>query len=56
MVSLSLRIRSLLAKEPDKSRATMSSFGVATISGLLKIVGLLCRISSLSQGSDAKKT
>jgi len=30
--------------------------GVATISRLLKIVGLFCRISSLSQGSFAKVT
>jgi len=29
---------------------------VATISRLLKIIGLFCRISSLSQGSFAKET
>ena len=32
------------------------SYRVATISRLLKIVGLFCRISSLSQGSFAKET
>ena len=31
-------------------------FGVATISKLLKIIGLFCRISSLLQGSFAKET
>jgi len=31
-------------------------YGVATISRLLKILGLFCRISSLLQGSFAKKT
>jgi len=33
-----------------------SQYGVATISRLLKIVGLFCRISSLLQGSFAKET
>ena len=33
-----------------------NSYGVATISRLLKIIGLFCRISSLLQGSFAKKT
>ena len=32
------------------------SYGVATISRLLKTIGLFCRISSLLQGSFAKKT
>jgi len=32
------------------------SYGVATISRLLKIIGLFCRISSLLQGSFAKET
>ena len=32
------------------------SYGVATISRLLKILGLFCRISSLLQGSFAKET
>jgi len=32
------------------------SYGVATISRLLKIIGLFCRISSLSQGSFKKET
>jgi len=31
-------------------------YGVVTISKLLKIIGLFCRISSLLQGSFAKKT
>ena len=31
-------------------------YGVATISRLLKITGLLCRISSLLLGSSAKET
>ena len=31
-------------------------YGVATISRLLKIVGLFCRISSLLEGSFAKET
>jgi len=31
-------------------------YGVATISRLLKIIGLFCRISSLLQGSFAKAT
>jgi len=31
-------------------------YGVATISRLLKIIGLFCRISSLLQGSFAKET
>ena len=33
-----------------------SVYGVATISSLLKIIGLFCRISSLLQGSFAKET
>ena len=33
-----------------------TSYGVATISQLLKITGLSCRISSLSLGSFAKET
>ena len=32
------------------------SYGVATISRLLKMIGLFCRISSLLQGSFAKET
>jgi len=32
------------------------SYGVASISRLLKIVGLFCRISSLLYGSFAKET
>jgi len=35
---------------------TKHDYGVATISRLLKIIGLFCRISSLLQGSFAKKT
>ena len=31
-------------------------YGVATISRLLKLIGLFCRISSLLQGSFAKET
>ena len=31
-------------------------YGVATISRLLKIIGLFCRISALLQGSFAKET
>ena len=31
-------------------------YGVATISRLIKIIGLFCRISSLLQGSFAKET
>ena len=31
-------------------------YGVATVSRLLKITGLFCRISSLLQGSFAKET
>jgi len=31
-------------------------YGVATISRLLKIIGLFCRIQSLLQGSLAKET
>ena len=48
IVSFSLIMRSLLAKDPYNNRAAMSSFGVATIGRLLKIVGLFWRISSLS--------
>ena len=33
-----------------------TGYGVATISRLLKIIGLFCRISSLLQGSFAKET
>jgi len=33
-----------------------TNYGVATISRLLKIIGLFCRISSLSLGSFAKET
>ena len=33
-----------------------SCYGVATISKLLKIIGLFCRISSLAKGSFAKET
>jgi len=32
------------------------TYGVATMSGLLKMICLFCRISSLLQGSFAKKT
>jgi len=35
---------------------TVAQYGVATISRLLKIIGLFCRISSLLQGSFAKQT
>jgi len=34
----------------------MYKYGVATISRLLKIKGLFCRISSLVRGSFAKET
>jgi len=34
----------------------MYTYGVATISRLLKIAGLFCRISSLLQGSCANET
>ena len=32
------------------------SYGVATISRLIKIIGLFCRITSLSHGSFTKET
>jgi len=35
---------------------SLHPYGVATISRLLKIIGLFCRISSLLQGSFAKET
>ena len=34
----------------------ISTYGVATISRLLKITGLFCTISSFSEGSFAKET
>ena len=34
----------------------MFTYGVATISRLLQIIGLFCKISSLIQGSFAKET
>ena len=37
-------------------RLSKIDYGVATISRLLKIIGLFCRISSLLQGSFAKET
>ena len=37
-------------------KQNLESYGVATISTLLKITGLFCRISSLLQGSFAKET
>jgi len=37
-------------------RMSHVTFGVATISRLLKIIGLFCRISYLFQGSFAKET
>ena len=40
----------------DMSQRTYVTYGVATISGLLKIIGLFCRIQSLLQGSFAKET
>ena len=36
--------------------STVSEYGVATISRLLKIIRLFCRIPSLLQGSFAKET
>jgi len=41
------RIVGMMGKDP---------YGVATISRLLKITGLFCRLSSLLQGSFAKET
>ena len=37
-------------------RMGWGGYGVATISRLLKMIGLFCRISSLLQGSFAKET
>ena len=37
-------------------RGCLAHYEVATISRLLKIIGLFCRISSLLQGSFAKET
>ena len=41
---------------PQDSCACRFKYGVATIGRLLEIMGLLCRISSLLQGSFAKET
>ena len=43
-------------KARSHSQKTRRYYGVATISRLLKITGLFCRISSLLQGSFAKET
>jgi len=40
----------------SKRTYTVYAYGVATISRLLKIICLFCRISSLLQGSFAKET
>ena len=39
-----------------KNACDRLSYGVATISTLIKIIGLFCRISSLLKGSFAKET
>ena len=40
----------------DQRYLWLARYGVATISRLLKIIGLFCRISSLLEGSFAKET
>ena len=40
----------------ENSGLELAVYGVATISRLLKIIGLFCRISSLLWGSFAKET
>ena len=54
------RTRSVIAKCHGKLNSAMGwlkfDYGVATISRLLKIIGLFCRIWSLLQGSFAKET
>jgi len=47
-------LRSLL-NEREKEMQVTCIYGVATISRILKIIGLFCRISSLIQGSFAKE-
>ena len=43
-------------KEAPNGNCEKTSYGVATISRLLKIIGLFCRILSLLSGSFAKET
>ena len=43
-------------REREREGESGGEYGVATISRLLKILGLFCRISSLLYGSFAKKT
>jgi len=50
-VSQDLRIRCVM-----RCNGKNSTYGVATISRLLKITGLFCRVSSLLYGSFAKET
>ena len=58
------RGRGVIVYLPDWHKGTLSwylsmhhmCYGVATISRLLKIIGLFCRISALLQGSFAKET
>jgi len=45
----------ILQKRPE-IYGSWHTYGVATISGLLQIIGLFCRISSLLCGSFAKET
>jgi len=50
------RPRSLLHLKPAFVVSQLLSYGVATISRLLQIIGLFCRITSLLLGSFAKET
>jgi len=43
-------------RHPPHSKKLCVRYGVTTMSRLLKIIGLFCRISSLLQGSFAKET
>ena len=50
------QIRERLPKPTCVEQYVYESYGVATISRLLKRLGLFCRMQSLSQGSFAKET
>ena len=49
-LEMDIRMETRILNDPS------GSYGVATISRLLKIIGLLCRISSLLWDSFAKET
>jgi len=55
-VRLYIRTYDHLSVRSNATSNTWPHYGVATVSRLLKMIGLFCRISSLLQGSFAKET